>query len=148
MNTGFNRFPTEHEIVGIPNYEGIAWDDIWRFNPQACSQWDGFRHFSTVMEDGSRRWYGGTTPDEISEMKSSRIGVGHWAQDGIAARGVLIDYVSYCEKKGMSSMAHDVIPLSTSECPCIVANSCLFNSMICARYALAADNAQALKRTA
>ena len=91
------------------------------------------------MEDGSRRWYGGTTPDEISEMKSSRIGVGHWAQDGIAARGVLIDYVSYCEKKGKSSMAHDVTTLSRSESSCLVARSCLFNAMICARYALAAD---------
>jgi hypothetical protein len=100
-NPGFNRFPTEHEIVSIPNYEGIAWDDIWRFNPQASSQWDGFRHFSTVMDDGKRAWYGGTTPDEISGMKSDRIGIGHWAQDGIAARGFLIDYVSYAEKKGI-----------------------------------------------
>ena len=84
----------------IPNYEGIAWDDIWRFNPQASSQWDGFRHFSTDMGDGTRAWYGGTTSDEISKGESDRIGVGHWAQEGIAARGVLIDYVSYAEKKG------------------------------------------------
>lgn len=98
---GFNRFPCEHEIVPIPNYEGIAWDDIWRFNPQASSQWDGFRHYSTDMGDGTRRWYGGTTSDEISKMESDRIGVGHWAQDGIAARGVLIDYVSYAEKNGL-----------------------------------------------
>lgn len=84
----------------IPNYEGIAWDDIWRFNPQACSQWDGFRHFSMPMPDGSRAWYGGTTPEEIGGMESDRIGVGHWAQEGIAARGILIDYVSYAEKKG------------------------------------------------
>lgn len=84
----------------IPNYEGIAWDDIWRFNPQASSQWDGFRHFSYDMGDGSRKWYGGTSSDEISKMESDRIGIGHWAQEGIAARGFLIDYVSYAEKKG------------------------------------------------
>ena len=101
LSSGFNRFPCEHDIVPIPNYEGIAWDDIWRFNPQASSQWDGFRHFATEMEDGTRRWYGGTTSDEITDAKSDRIGVGHWAQDGIAARGVLIDYISYCEKKGL-----------------------------------------------
>lgn len=100
---GFNRFPCEHQIVPIPNYEGIAWDDIWRFNPQASSQWDGFRHYSTEMPDGTRRWYGGTTSDEISQGESSRIGVGHWAQDGIAARGFLIDYVSYVEKKGQQA---------------------------------------------
>lgn len=87
--------------MAIPNYEGVAWDDIWRFNPQASSQWDGFRHFSAEMPDGTRRWYGGTTSDEITDGKSDRIGVGHWAQDGIAARGVLIDYVSYAEKKGI-----------------------------------------------
>lgn len=99
-DAGFNRFPTEHEIVPIPNYEGIAWDDIWRFNPQASSQWDGFRHFSHDMGDGTRLWYGGTTSDEITNGESNRIGVGHWAKDGIAARGFLIDYVSYAEKKG------------------------------------------------
>jgi hypothetical protein len=86
--------------VPIPNYEGIAWDDIWRFNPQASSQWDGFRHFSYDMGDGTRKWYGGTSSDEISKMESDRIGIGHWAQEGIAARGFLIDYVSYAEKKG------------------------------------------------
>ena len=45
---------------------------------------------------------GGTTSDEITSGKSDRIGIGHWAQDGIAARGFLIDYVSYREKKGQS----------------------------------------------
>lgn len=84
----------------IPNYEGIAWDDIWRFNPQACSQWDGFRHFSTDMGNGTRAWYGNTSSDEITNGESDRIGIGHWAQEGIAARGFLIDYVSYAEKKG------------------------------------------------
>jgi len=53
------------------------------------------------MSDGTRRWYGGTTSDEITDGQSDRIGVGHWAQDGIAARGVLIDYIAYCEKKGL-----------------------------------------------
>ena len=98
---GFNRIACQHEIIPVPNHEGIAWDDIWRFNPQAGSQWDGFRHFSTVTSDGKRTWYGGTTTDEITDDESDRIGVGHWAQDGIAARGFLIDYVSYAEQKGL-----------------------------------------------
>ena len=41
------------------------------------------------------------TSEEISKGESDRIGIGHWAQEGIAARGVLIDYVSYAEKNGM-----------------------------------------------
>lgn len=113
---GFNRFPTEHEIVPIPNYEGIAWDDIWRFNPQACSQWDGFRHFSTDMGDGTRKWYGGTTSDEITNGESDRIAISHWAQDGIAARGVLIDYVSYAEKKGIEVDGMSGHPITLKEC--------------------------------
>lgn len=93
----------QHEIISIPNHEGIAWDDVWSFNPQAGSQWDGFRHFSAVSGDGKRHWYGGTTADEILSKDSDRISVGHWAQDGIAARGFLIDYVSYAEKKGQAA---------------------------------------------
>jgi hypothetical protein len=89
--------------VPIPNYEGIAWDDIWRFNPQAGSQWDGFRHYSAPTADGKRAWYGGTVSDEISNLESDRISIGHWAQNGIAARGFLIDYVSYAEKKGLKA---------------------------------------------
>lgn len=59
------------------------------------------------MPDGSRAWYGGTTPEEIGGMESDRIGVGHWAQEGIAARGVLIDYVSYAEKRGTHTSEFD-----------------------------------------
>ncbi|KAH0841820.1 hypothetical protein FOPE_06970 [Fonsecaea pedrosoi] len=100
---GFGREPVVHEIKSIPNYEGIAWDDVWHFNPQAGSQWDGFRHFSTATEDGKGRvFYGGTQSEEINDPGSARIGIGFWAQDGIASRGFLIDYVSYAEQKGIS----------------------------------------------
>ncbi len=75
------------------------------------------------MEDGTRRWYGGTTSDEISNMESDRIGVGHWAQEGIAARGVLIDYVSYAEKNGMCAFywhhANGSIPMRQSKPACM-----------------------------
>ncbi|KAF2100381.1 hypothetical protein NA57DRAFT_73992 [Rhizodiscina lignyota] len=105
----------EHEIVSIPNFEGIAWDDIWRFNPQASSQWDGFRHFSAKQSDGKQKWYGGTTGDEITDLKNDRIGVGHWAQDGIAARGFLIDYVSYAEQKGLEVNGMDGTAITLEE---------------------------------
>lgn len=97
----FGRSAAVHEIKTIPNYEGVAWDDVWHFNPQAGSQWDGFRHFSMRLPSGERVFYGGTTSDEILDVDSDRIGIGHWAQEGIAARGFLIDYVSYAEKKGI-----------------------------------------------
>lgn len=99
---GFGRVVMKHEIKTIPNYEGVSWDDEWHFNPQAGSQWDGFRHFSTVKPGSDKRvFYGGTTSEEITDENCSRIGIGHWAQEGIAARGFLIDWVSYAEKKGI-----------------------------------------------
>lgn len=78
-------------------------DDLWNFNPQAGSQWDGFRHYSAPISENKRAWYGGTESDEITGQESDRISIGHWAQDGIAARGFLIDYVSYAEKKGLEA---------------------------------------------
>lgn len=47
-------------------------------------------------------FYGGTTAHEIKDTDSPRIGIGFWAKKGIAGRGVLIDYVSYAERKGIS----------------------------------------------
>jgi hypothetical protein len=86
--------------------EGVAFDDEYHFNPQQSSQWDGLRHHNApapTPENKDRRlFYGGTTAEEIQDENSSRIGIGFWAKKGIAGRGVLIDYVSYAEKKGIS----------------------------------------------
>lgn len=85
---------------------GIAFDDVYHFNPQQSSQWDGFRHHNAPAptdNDKSRRvFYGGTTAEDIQDPDSSRIGMGHWAKRGIAGRGVLIDYLSWAEKKGIA----------------------------------------------
>ncbi|KAJ9287797.1 hypothetical protein DTO021C3_4602 [Paecilomyces variotii] len=95
-----NRQPCEHNI--IPLLGGIAFDDVYTFNPQQSSQWDGLRHFSqTVPGQEERLFYGGTTKEEINDRKNHRIGLQHWAQEGIAGRGVLIDYASYAEKRGI-----------------------------------------------
>lgn len=71
-------------------------------------------------EEGSteRVFYGGTTKEEILDRSNDRIGIHHWAQEGItgqfrfflssfwtnsygSGRGVLIDYASWAEKKGI-----------------------------------------------
>lgn len=105
-NAGLGRQKCEHKIV--PLLGGIAFDDIYTFNPQQSSQWDGLRHFSQAIpgtegktvED--RVFYGGTTAKEILDREGSdRIGFQHWAKEGIAGRGVLIDYASWAEKKGI-----------------------------------------------
>ncbi|KAL1961892.1 hypothetical protein VTN77DRAFT_925 [Rasamsonia byssochlamydoides] len=97
---GLGRTPCEHKIV--PLLGGIAYDDIYTFNPQQSSQWDGLRHFSqTVPGQTKRVFYGGTTAEEINDRKNDRIGLQHWAKEGIAGRGVLIDYAAWAEKRGI-----------------------------------------------
>lgn len=99
----FNRAPAQHHIVPLLN--GTAYDDIYVFNPQQSSQWDGLRHFSAPFpteENPKRRlFYGGVTSAEIEDRKITRIGMQYWAKQGICGRGVLLDYVSYAERHGI-----------------------------------------------
>jgi hypothetical protein len=48
-------------------------------------RWDGLRHFSQPLEkDSSERvFYGGCTKEEILDPSCDRIGIQHWAQEGI-----------------------------------------------------------------
>ncbi|KAE8154255.1 hypothetical protein BDV25DRAFT_148167 [Aspergillus avenaceus] len=95
-----NRQPCQHQIV--PLLGGVAFDDIYTMNPQQSSQWDGLRHFSqTVPGQSERVFYGGMTSEEINDRSSDRLGMQHWAKEGIAGRGVLIDYAAWAEKKGI-----------------------------------------------
>ncbi|EYE96825.1 uncharacterized protein EURHEDRAFT_410613 [Aspergillus ruber CBS 135680] len=96
-----NRQPCHHQIV--PLLGGVAFDDIFTMNPQQSSQWDGLRHFSqTVPGQTERLFYGGTTAAEINDRTNDRIGLQHWAREGIAGRGVLIDYATWAAKKGIT----------------------------------------------
>lgn len=113
----FGRLPCQHEIVGL--LDGAAFDDIYTFNPQQSSQWDGLRHFSQMdptEDDPQRRvFYGGVTKQEIMDPQNHRIGLQYWAKEGICGRGVLLDYVAYAEKRGIeySTFSDHSIPLST-----------------------------------
>ncbi|GAB1202340.1 hypothetical protein APSETT445_000952 [Aspergillus pseudonomiae] len=97
-----NRQPCQHKIV--PLLGGVAYDDIYTMNPRGFSiQWDGLRHFSqTVPGQTERVFYGGVTAEEINDRSNDRIGMQHWAREGIAGRGVLIDYAAWAEKKGIT----------------------------------------------
>ncbi|BCR88820.1 uncharacterized protein ACHE_50018S [Aspergillus chevalieri] len=96
-----NRQPCHHQIV--PLLGGVAFDDIFTMNPQQSSQWDGLRHFSqTVPGQTERLFYGGTTAAEINDRSNDRIGLQHWAREGIAGRGVLIDYATWAARKGIT----------------------------------------------
>ena len=69
-------------------------DDVWTFNTQSSSQWDGLRHFAYQKE---AKFYNGVTLDQIHGTngveKSDILGIGAVAkQGGIVGRGVLLDY--------------------------------------------------------
>lgn len=113
----FNRSPTQHHI--IPLFGGIAYDDVYIFNPQQSSQWDGLRHFSapfpTEENPTQRFFYGGVTASDISNRSNTRIGIHHWAKEGICGRGVLLDYVEYAKRHSIvyKAMSDHAIPLET-----------------------------------
>ncbi|KAH6639625.1 hypothetical protein C7974DRAFT_135664 [Boeremia exigua] len=106
---GFGRQPFEHKILEC--YNGLFFDDVYAFNPQQGSQWDGLRHFSQTVPGtegkgpDQRVFYGGTTGAEIQDRGSTRIGIQHWAKEGIVGRGVLIDYASWAETNGVKYSA-------------------------------------------
>ncbi|KAM4064946.1 putative cyclase domain-containing protein [Hirsutella rhossiliensis] len=111
----FSRSPAQHHIFSLLG--GKAFDDVYIFNPQQSTQWDGLRHFSapfpTEENPAQRLYYGGTTAMEITHRANHRIGIQHWATEGICGRGVLLDYVAYAEKHSItySPLSQHGIPL-------------------------------------
>ncbi|CAJ2508245.1 Uu.00g094310.m01.CDS01 [Anthostomella pinea] len=72
-------------------------DDVWTFNSQVSSQWDGLRHFAYQDEC---LFYGGVTQREIHAVDergkpSEVLGIHAWADQGIVGRGILVDYHSW-----------------------------------------------------
>ena len=85
-------------------------DDELHINTQSSSQWDGFRHYGYQQ---AKQFYGGRTQHEIES--SNVIGIDRVAHSGgITARGVILDYPRYLEKKGKP-------PVSALEANCIPA---------------------------
>ncbi|KAK2781586.1 hypothetical protein FQN52_001442 [Onygenales sp. PD_12] len=65
-------------------------DDIWTFNTQSSSQWDGLRHFGYQKE---KKFYNGVTMEDIHGSEDSTVnGIQAWAEKGIVGRGVLLDF--------------------------------------------------------
>ncbi|KAF9886954.1 hypothetical protein FE257_010695 [Aspergillus nanangensis] len=88
------RVPVRHEIfsrgVGRPVH-----DDVLEFNTQCSSQWDGFGHAGYMQE---KLFYNGVTGQEIIKPGSkARLGIHAWCKQGIAGRGVLLDFLGWSE---------------------------------------------------
>ncbi|KAI1504125.1 hypothetical protein F5X99DRAFT_406200 [Biscogniauxia marginata] len=84
-------------------------DDVWTFNSQVSTQWDGLRHFAYQREG---RFYGGRTQADIHAVddkgkRATVLGVHAWAEQGIVGRGILIDYHGWRESQGDTAKAFD-----------------------------------------
>ncbi|KAE8453119.1 hypothetical protein EG329_012306 [Mollisiaceae sp. DMI_Dod_QoI] len=123
----FGRQKFEHKIIPLegPGGSGFGacFDDAYNMNPQQSSQWDGFRHYSQPRnsKDSSksqdRVFYGGTTKAEIMDASNHRIGLQYWAPEGIAGRGILLDYKHWTASQSppiiYSTFSTHSIPFST-----------------------------------
>jgi hypothetical protein len=79
----FDRQPVRHTIFSAGRN---TWDDrLDGLYPQASSQWDSLRHVR-AREDG---FYGGWQGNPDTDP--DRLGIHHWARQGIVGRGVLVD---------------------------------------------------------
>ena len=77
----------------------IVNDDVWTFNTQSSSQWDGLRHFAYQKE---AKFYNGVTLSDIHGPGASNVnGIGAWSEHGIVGRGVLVDYHAWRESEGI-----------------------------------------------
>ncbi|KAH8821210.1 hypothetical protein F5884DRAFT_658923, partial [Xylogone sp. PMI_703] len=87
------------------------------------SQWDGFRHYSQPQNSKDhwtskdRVFYGGTTKTEILDSSNHRIGIQHWAEEGIAGRAILLDYALWASQQSppveYTTFSTHTIPLAT-----------------------------------
>jgi len=81
--------------------EGRAYDDIYHMNTQSGTQWDGFRH---VAHQSTATFYNNTQHTEFTNgnEKSHKCSVHLWREHGFTGRGVLLDYKTYAESKGIN----------------------------------------------
>ncbi|KAF2487750.1 hypothetical protein BDY17DRAFT_243502 [Neohortaea acidophila] len=102
----------------------IVNDDVWTFNTQSSSQWDGLRHFAYQKE---AKFYNGLTLDDIHGTngveKTDLLGIGAVAaQGGICGRGILLDYHEWRIKQGRAHDAFDTASISVEDLKAVAAS--------------------------
>ena len=88
----FGRQPFEHVVFELNRNEMD--DRVDNFHLQGSTQWDGLNHVR-CREHG---YWGGRLDDPTSGPNG--LGVHHWARNGIAGRGVLIDVAEWLDQQG------------------------------------------------
>ncbi|KAK4547676.1 hypothetical protein LTR36_000633 [Oleoguttula mirabilis] len=102
----FGRQAFHKEVYQKP--PRIVNDDVWTFNTQSSSQWDGLRHFGYQKEE---KFYNGVTLDQIHGRngveKSNVNGIHAWSEKGIVGRAILLDYHEWRIKQGRDHHAFE-----------------------------------------
>ncbi|KIW65320.1 hypothetical protein PV04_07590 [Phialophora macrospora] len=101
-----NRRRPSHKIMSLREAQGdeCPWtghDDEVYMNTQSGSQWDGFRHWA---HQPTGLFYNGVTAAEITGPDAAvRNGIDRWSErGGVVGRGVLLDYLSWAQERGIS----------------------------------------------
>ncbi|KAI1449718.1 hypothetical protein F5Y02DRAFT_369594 [Annulohypoxylon stygium] len=103
-------------------------DDVWTFNTQVSSQWDGLRHFAYQREG---LFYNGVTQSDIHDCtspdgsRSTVNGIHAWTEKGIVGRGILVDYHSWRQSQPASSASASYDAFTTSSIPLSDLQACL-----------------------
>jgi kynurenine formamidase len=100
----FGRPRFEHRVYATER--NIFEDELNAWNPQASSQWDGFRHVR-ARESG---FYGGVTD---LENAGDALGIEHLATHGIVGRGVLVDVAGWALANGITHEALGATPIGS-----------------------------------
>ncbi|MDQ1425546.1 MAG: hypothetical protein QOD72_3044 [Acidimicrobiaceae bacterium] len=95
----FGREPYEHVVRALSRNEMD--DHLDSFHPQGSTQWDALSHVR-CREHG---YWGGRTQDPT--VGPNGLGIEHWAEHGVAGRGVLIDVAGWRALEGRSLHAFD-----------------------------------------
>nr|OQO26068.1 hypothetical protein B0A51_07000 [Rachicladosporium sp. CCFEE 5018] len=108
---GFNRKQFEQKIVDMAPLGFASLDDELHINTQSGSQWDSLKHFA---HQKSRMYYNGLSHEEATRTVTN--GIHNWCErGGIVGRGVLVDWLSWYEKKHgdpPSAISRHEIPVS------------------------------------
>jgi kynurenine formamidase len=103
----FGRKPYEHVVRALNRNEMD--DHLDSFHPQGSTQWDALNHVR-CREHG---YWGGRTQDPTDGPNG--LGIDHWAEHGIAGRGVLVDVAGWRERDGRPFRPFDPEAISVAD---------------------------------
>ncbi|PLB44139.1 hypothetical protein P170DRAFT_280636 [Aspergillus steynii IBT 23096] len=120
---GFFRKALHHRVLTHKTDTGevFAFDDEVEFNTQASSQWDSLCHVRLLP---SGEVYNGWKPsiESLESGDPSLPTLDHWHERGcIVGRGVLIDFKSYAEAKGIEYSPFSSFQLSIADIEAVAA---------------------------